>query len=569
MPVIVDTSPEAPTQATAMGVSSWANTASTVFEWASNIPGWAYAGALAITLTATLVAFPALRRQAYKAGQRTAGKATPATRQDLRDRRLLAAALGPAVLFWLAVLIGSARGLTAFGRDDLGWTGGWEYLVPFTLDGVAVSFGVLAFRAVAKERRPDRARRIVWVATGASAGINFLHEASLTAGSLLAAGYLSILSLFGMLIFHEFLAQFEDGAAWIKRVNPKFGLRWATWPTNTACAWLAWRNYPPADGTDATVLTAVQHLEQVRADKAARRASQVDTFPWWTNLTPWVQLTGLRAALDQGRDQTAAQRARHTQAVNDMRQLAHEHSQAVADLTTRHEEQAETARAETAARVAQVQAERDAHVARLNTAVADLEQRRAVEAATAADLRKRLQATTENRDSHLRRVQELAAEAASTTASKTERIAALQASLSHSEAEVRNLWETFRSQTEALQTEHAEAVQRLNDAHAEKLAEVRAEAATTKLADYRGRTSGGGPKRPTKTPPKPRLSDEAAVHALLAHDSDTSREWTQADIVRVLGVGWGRAPRLLEAVTEELGRRSSGGSAQAMSEATA
>jgi hypothetical protein len=67
-----------------------------------------------------------------------------------------------------------------------------------------------------------------------------------------------------MMMFHEFLAQFEDGAEYIKRQNPKFGLRWVTWPTNTFLAAVAWRNHPPAEGTPATVANAVGNLNRVR-----------------------------------------------------------------------------------------------------------------------------------------------------------------------------------------------------------------------------------------------------------------------------------------------------------------
>jgi hypothetical protein len=82
---------------------------------------------------------------------------------------------------------------------------------------------------------------------------------------------LALLSLVGMVMFHEFLDQFEEGTAHIKR-DPKFGLRWVTWPTNTFCAAIAWRNYPPTDGTPATVLEAVANLHRVRAVKRAARA---------------------------------------------------------------------------------------------------------------------------------------------------------------------------------------------------------------------------------------------------------------------------------------------------------
>ncbi|HEV8570137.1 MAG TPA: hypothetical protein VGQ92_24135 [Actinoplanes sp.] len=68
----------------------------------------------------------------------------------------------PAALFWSMVLAGSLHDLVAFGRTVLGWQGGWEYLVPGTLDGVGVTFAFLAFRAIRKQKAPDRSQRIVW-----------------------------------------------------------------------------------------------------------------------------------------------------------------------------------------------------------------------------------------------------------------------------------------------------------------------------------------------------------------------------------------------------------------------
>ena len=82
-----------------------------------------------------------------------------------------------------------------------------------------------------------------------SASINFTYEYGET-GNVLAGGYVGLLSVLGMVMFHEFLSQFEDGAdSHIRRENPKFGLRWVTWPTNTLLAAIAWRNHPPVEGT--------------------------------------------------------------------------------------------------------------------------------------------------------------------------------------------------------------------------------------------------------------------------------------------------------------------------------
>ena len=365
MPAPINLPPRATTEALNTLDGNWLDTA---LGWATTVPTWIWATALAGTFLATLVAFPVLRRQAYKAGRRAAGHTTKPgnSAQDRRDRQLLTAALGPAILFWIAVLIGSARGLIGFARDDLNWTGGWEYLVPFTLDGVAVTFGFLAFRAVAKERNPDRAYRIVWMATTASAGINFLHEVN---GSALGALYLAILSLFGMLIFHEFLAQFEEGAAWIKRDNPKFGLRWITWPTNTLCAWFAWRNYPPTDGTAVTIAAAVEHLRTVRAAKKTLRAERFDTAPWWTPIVPWVRIGQLDAALGEHRTDLAAERTTRTELAAQLEQAKTEHTRALQKAEERADarvEQARTEAAEHAAeQVAKIRAEHAAHVSRI------------------------------------------------------------------------------------------------------------------------------------------------------------------------------------------------------------
>ncbi len=186
-----------------------------------------------------------------------------------KDAALTVASMIPAALFWAMVLAGSFHSLIAFGAQALGWHHGWEYLVPGSLDGVSVTFAFLAFRAVRKHKVPDRCNRVVvWGAAIASAVVNFAYEYTHSGHNLVAGGYLALLSLFGMVMFHEFLDQFEDGAAYVKRDSPRFGLRWVTWPTNTFCAAVAWRNHPPADGTPATVLAAIANLNRFECSSA-------------------------------------------------------------------------------------------------------------------------------------------------------------------------------------------------------------------------------------------------------------------------------------------------------------
>lgn len=346
-------SPE-PDVVTTSGGGAWGET----WAWITNLPGWIAPTALAGILTTALLTFPLLRAQARKAGQRTAGVRTE---EDRKDRHLLIAALVPAVLFWMAVLTGSARGLIAFGRDTLHWHHGWEYLVPFTLDGVAVSFGVLAFRAIRKERNPDRATYIAWGAMLASAGIQYAHEAGLADGSALGGLYLALLSLLGMLIFHEFLGQFEDGVDWIQRANPKFGLRWITWPSNTLCAWFAWRNYPPDEGTRATVGNAITRLEWVRHKKAVDRAETVDAPAWWMRFTPWIRSAQLAHALTEHRSELVAERALRDNLSTDIRRLMAEYDERLRALRQEHrtelEQATERGRSEVAEQLEQLRTE--------------------------------------------------------------------------------------------------------------------------------------------------------------------------------------------------------------------
>jgi hypothetical protein len=293
---------------------SFLNAVNGAITW---VPAQAWAALIGALLVTTIVAFPIARRGAYRAGQRTAGHKT--TNVDRRDQALFIAAITPAFLFLIAVLAGSQRGLVAFGKDDLHWKDGWEYLVPATLDGVGVAFGFLAFRAVRKHRSPDRAVRVAWGAAFASGIINFTHEANLPDGSTLGGAYLAFLSLMVMVMFHELLDQFVEGAAYIKRVNPAFKMRWLTWPTNTACAWVAWRNYPVdvPEGTPVTVKLAVDHLDRVRATKRdLRRLNDLEAVasgvPSWTRVMPWIRarmfdakLTAERSAWDAERVQLA------------------------------------------------------------------------------------------------------------------------------------------------------------------------------------------------------------------------------------------------------------------------
>ena len=244
----------------------------------AHLPTGTWAAVTGSVLVLTAATWGVTRRRVRSAGARSGGSRgdartanvrtvraqRKADQQRRRDVALTVASLVPVALFWGMVLAGSFQGLLAFGRSVLAWHGGTEYLVPGTLDGVSVTFAFLAFRAIHKRRDTGRSQRVVWAASVSSATVNFTYEYGQT-HNVIAGLYLAVLSVFGMVIFHEFLAQFEEGAEYVRRSSrPAYGLRWLTAPWSTFRAIVAWENHPPADGTVPSVRNGLENLERVR-----------------------------------------------------------------------------------------------------------------------------------------------------------------------------------------------------------------------------------------------------------------------------------------------------------------
>jgi hypothetical protein len=144
-------------------MNTWENVTTTVERVPSGI--W-----LLVAVVAVIASWRTAGRRMRRAGQRAADpQAVTGRASRAKDTAFTVAAMIPAILFWGVVLAGSFRGLVAFGRDTLRWTGGWEYLVPGSLDGVAIAFAFLAFRAVRLRKPPDRCYRVVWAAPRAPA----------------------------------------------------------------------------------------------------------------------------------------------------------------------------------------------------------------------------------------------------------------------------------------------------------------------------------------------------------------------------------------------------------------
>ncbi|MFC0504190.1 DUF2637 domain-containing protein [Micromonospora costi] len=309
-----------PTAALAADNPIWRTVLDGIATALDAVPTWLWLTAVAaqLLLIGTLAVIAVRRRDA---GKSSSG--------------LFAAAIAATIAFLIAVLAGSFKGLVAFGRDTLHWNDGWEYLVPLTLDGVAIACALLTLAAVKKQKPADAAYRVVWIATIASAAINFDHEAGSADGSNAGGFYLGLLSLLGMLLLHIILGLMgEVGGPRVVRVNPTFGLRWITSPADTAAAWLAWQNHPPLPlranaGPEqtaryASVRHALAHLETVRrAKRIARYRVDVPAAglpaAGRARLWPWLRLRQLTAKIaDQAKQAAAAlaeEQQRHADAL--------------------------------------------------------------------------------------------------------------------------------------------------------------------------------------------------------------------------------------------------------------
>jgi hypothetical protein len=550
--------------------------------WLDYIPGWAWALSLTVLTIATLITLPIAKRQAFKAGRRASGDKA----SDAKGTALFATAMVPAALTWLAVLAGSFRGLVGFGRDTLKWRDGWEYLVPLTLDGVAITFGFLAFRAVKAGRSPDRAIRIVMGTALASVAINYGHEVG-NGGSKLGGAYLGLLSLLAMLIFDELLDQFGEGTAFIQRVNPAFGMRWITWPTNTACAWVAWRNYPPRplplNATDqqkawwGSVNHAIAHLNTVRrAKRIAQYRLDVETAglpaPWWMTVLPWprvrqlsnvlsardAEMADMAARLAQVSAEFEAERQQHTAAAESLRMALAEKVRAENEAAAALR-QAEQMRADLEQQIARLRQHMTETVHRtesiadrqLTTARTELEQ-----AATRLDRLEQQWIEAQQRAAVLS--QQLSAARSETASARL--------SAEESEKAAAALRSALTEATEKHRTELAETVTRLQAENAETIARIRAEMSTVNLSEYRnsegrkGRTGqrgtlsakGGG------APNRPRMTDEEAVQALLRVHPEPEWQWSQPQIRDITGAGGERLQRLQTAIAEHHRRATAG-----------
>ncbi len=152
-----------------------------------------------------------------------------------------------------------------------------------------------------------------------------------------------------------------------------------------------------------------------------------------------------------------------------------------------------------------------------------------------------------NTDETLRaRTAEVSAKAAEIE-TLTGRVADLTVSAERAEGEIGRLRQEITEAAEKARADKAEALRKQR----EKYETAMAEAQLPHLSDRRGeRQRRGHRSDPGKGSPRATLTDGQAVQRLPDTKGGEPRQWSQKAIVDELSVGYGRAPRLLEQVTE-------------------
>ncbi|MFE6053339.1 DUF2637 domain-containing protein [Kitasatospora sp. NPDC056446] len=205
----------------------------------SDIPlGWAVTGVAGLLVSALLVALLRSRGSAN-----TGPDSWERSEERRRRKESLYGAASYTLLFCCAGVAAalSFHGLVGFGVQNLGLSGGWEYLVPFGLDGAAMFCSVLAVREASHGDAAFGSRLLVWLFAGASAWFNWVH-APRGFGHAGSPQFFSGMSLSAAILFDRALKQTRRAAlreqGLVPRPLPQIRIvRWLRAPRETYAAW--------------------------------------------------------------------------------------------------------------------------------------------------------------------------------------------------------------------------------------------------------------------------------------------------------------------------------------------
>ncbi|KOV65967.1 membrane protein [Streptomyces sp. AS58] len=228
----------------------------------------------AVLLLGMLVAVAVLRRGKGVAAKDTSADDSWERAEERRRRKEAVYGTASYVLLFCCAAVAAAlsfHGLVGFGRQNLGLSGGWEYLVPFGLDGAAMFCSVLAVREASHGDAALGSRILVWTFAGAAAWFNWVH-APRGLDHAGAPHFFAGMSLSAAVLFDRALKQTRRAAlreqGLVPRPLPQIRVvRWLRAPRETYKAWslMLLEN----------VRTLDEAVEEVREDKRQKDESRM------------------------------------------------------------------------------------------------------------------------------------------------------------------------------------------------------------------------------------------------------------------------------------------------------
>ena len=197
----------------------------------------------AVLLLGMLAAVAVLAR-GKRSGESTSADDSWERSEERRRRKEAIYGTASYVLLFCCAAVAAAlsfHGLVGFGEQNLGLTGGWEYLVPFGLDGAAMFCSVLAVREASHGDAALGSRILVWTFAGAAAWFNWVH-APRGIDHAGAPQFFSGMSLSAAVLFDRALKQTRRAAlreqGLVPRPLPQIRIvRWVRAPRETYKAW--------------------------------------------------------------------------------------------------------------------------------------------------------------------------------------------------------------------------------------------------------------------------------------------------------------------------------------------
>ncbi|GGZ32219.1 DUF2637 domain-containing protein [Streptomyces poonensis] len=202
---------------------------------------WLLPGAV---LLLGLLAAVAVLARGKRSGEHTKTEDSWERSEERRRRKEAIYGTASYVLLFCCAAVAAAlsfHGLVGFGRQNLNLSGGWEYLVPFGLDGAAMFCSVLAVREASHGDAALGSRILVWTFAGAAAWFNWVH-APTGIGHEGAQHFFAGMSLSAAVLFDRALKQTRRAAlreqGLIPRPLPQIRVvRWLRAPRETYKAW--------------------------------------------------------------------------------------------------------------------------------------------------------------------------------------------------------------------------------------------------------------------------------------------------------------------------------------------